>query len=65
MLFAGIRKAVDVIDPARPGFPMRHEGPFWFMLGQRCFDDLRSHGLSVGDFDDRDACGLRVQAVGG
>ena len=64
MTLAGIAEALDVVHAARAGFPMRHRGPFGFVLGQRGLDDVACHGLAGGHVDDHDVVGLRVQRIG-
>ena len=62
---AGVGEAAQVVDAARAGFPMRHEGPFRLVLGKGGGDGFAGDGLAVRDLDHRDGRGLRVERVGG
>ncbi len=64
VLFTGIRKAAQVIDPARAGLPMRHRRPFRFVPGQRRLDDLACHGFAMRHIDDRHRSRFRIQRIG-
>ena len=64
MPLAGIRKGADVVDPARPGFPMRHESPFRFLIRQHWLDHIGADRLPMRHHDHGHALRLWIHRIG-